>query len=123
MPHKLKKVPPKHSILCSDAIIANDRCNQVGKPGLIMPRQKRPFRRKSPALLLSENFTQRLLPPRRFSGGSPLVVMMQAADFWESHDPALLERLNPATFGSIFVQTQVRAPVVIIRKILSLASR
>ena len=83
-----------------------------------MPRQKRPFRRKSPALLLSENFTQRLLPAPRFSGGSPLVVMMQAADFWESHDPALLERLNPATFGSIFVQTQVRAPVVIIRKIL-----
>ena len=44
--------------------------------------------------------------------------MVEAADFRESHDLALLGQLNPSALGSIFVQTQVRPPVVIIRKIL-----
>ena len=44
--------------------------------------------------------------------------MMEPAHFREGHDLALLGQLNPSALGSIFVQTQVRAPVVIIRKIL-----
>ena len=44
--------------------------------------------------------------------------MMETAHFGESHDLALFGALNPSALGSLFVQTQMRAPVVIIRKIL-----
>jgi hypothetical protein len=41
------------------------RCHQVGKPGLIMPRRKRPFRWKSPALL-GEDLSNACRQPRDF---------------------------------------------------------
>ena len=53
------------------------------------------------------------------SGGLTLVAMMEAAHFREGHDLALVWPLNPPSLGSILVQTQVRAPVVIIPKVAS----
>ena len=44
--------------------------------------------------------------------------MMEPAHFREGYDLPLLGQLNPSGAGSIFVQTQVRAPVVIIRKVV-----
>jgi hypothetical protein len=43
--------------------------------------------------------------------------MMQSADFGEGNNLAVPRRLNPAWLGSIFVQSQVCAPAMIIRKI------
>ncbi len=44
--------------------------------------------------------------------------MMETAHFREGHYLALVWQLNPPGLGRVFIQTQVRAPVVIIRKVV-----
>ena len=52
------------------------------------------------------------------SGSAAFVAMMDSADFWERDNLALGGWLDSPRPRGIFVQTQVRAPVVIIRKVV-----
>ena len=53
----------------------------------------------------------------RRSGGAPFVVVMQTADVWELDDRAQVRRLNGTRDGSVLVEREVRAPLVIVREV------
>ena len=53
----------------------------------------------------------------RRSGGATFVVVMQTADVWDLHDRAAGWRVGSPRDGSILVQREVRAPLVIVREV------
>jgi hypothetical protein len=53
----------------------------------------------------------------RPSGRAPFVVVMQSAEVWDWDDRATRRRLGRPRDGRIFVQREVRAPLVIIGEV------
>ena len=49
-----------------------------------------------------------------YSGGAPLVTMMQAAHFWDRDDPARRRRLDGSRLRAVLLQCQMRAAPMIV---------
>jgi hypothetical protein len=51
-------------------------------------------------------------------GDQPLIMVMQAADFWHCDDSAVLRRLHWSWLRAVHRQRQMRAPAMIILEVL-----
>jgi hypothetical protein len=56
--------------------------------------------------------------PKRQSGGATFVVVMQTADVWDLDDRAASWRLGGPRDGSILVQREVSAPLMIVAEVV-----